>query len=241
MLVARVVRCPVFGGKVASFNADKAKAVPGVRHVVQISTRHRGRRRQLLGRVEGRAGARGQVGRRSAREVEQRRHHQEICGAGATAGQGRAQRRRHGGRAEGRGEVVRAGLRGAVPGARDDGADELHRGRPRGSAATSGCRRRDRPRRIRRRSPPAVCPPTTVHIHTTYPRRRFRPARRGRLRHRRGRNLEGGRQAGQGGVDARRRHAARLLPSGHLRPDVGRGRRDPANRSPSCSASSSSR
>ena len=38
MLVARVVRCPVFGGKVASFNADKAKAVPGVKHVVQIST-----------------------------------------------------------------------------------------------------------------------------------------------------------------------------------------------------------
>ncbi|MEQ1757122.1 MAG: xanthine dehydrogenase family protein molybdopterin-binding subunit [Vicinamibacterales bacterium] len=38
MLVARVVRCPVFGGKVASVNADKAKAVPGVRQVVQIST-----------------------------------------------------------------------------------------------------------------------------------------------------------------------------------------------------------
>jgi isoquinoline 1-oxidoreductase beta subunit len=38
MLVARVVRSPVFGGKVASFNADKAKAVPGVKQVVQIST-----------------------------------------------------------------------------------------------------------------------------------------------------------------------------------------------------------
>jgi isoquinoline 1-oxidoreductase beta subunit len=37
MLIARVVRCPVFGGKVAGFNADKAKAVAGVRHVVQIS------------------------------------------------------------------------------------------------------------------------------------------------------------------------------------------------------------
>ena len=37
LLTARVVRCPVFGGKVASFNADKAKAVPGVTHVVQIS------------------------------------------------------------------------------------------------------------------------------------------------------------------------------------------------------------
>jgi len=38
LLTARVVRCPVFGGKAASFNADKAKAVPGVRNVVQIST-----------------------------------------------------------------------------------------------------------------------------------------------------------------------------------------------------------
>jgi isoquinoline 1-oxidoreductase beta subunit len=38
MLVARVLRCPVFGGKVAGFTADKATAVPGVRHVVQIST-----------------------------------------------------------------------------------------------------------------------------------------------------------------------------------------------------------
>jgi len=38
MLVARVVRCPVFGGKVESFNADKAKAEPGVRNVVKISS-----------------------------------------------------------------------------------------------------------------------------------------------------------------------------------------------------------
>jgi isoquinoline 1-oxidoreductase beta subunit len=38
MLVARVVKCPVFGGKVESFNADKAKAVPGVRNVVKISS-----------------------------------------------------------------------------------------------------------------------------------------------------------------------------------------------------------
>src|SRR5437879_4701742 len=38
MLVAVIARCPVFGGKVASFDATKAKAVPGVRQVVQIST-----------------------------------------------------------------------------------------------------------------------------------------------------------------------------------------------------------
>jgi isoquinoline 1-oxidoreductase beta subunit len=38
MLVAVVARCPVFGGKVASFDPAGAQAVPGVRHVVQISS-----------------------------------------------------------------------------------------------------------------------------------------------------------------------------------------------------------
>jgi isoquinoline 1-oxidoreductase beta subunit len=37
MLYAVVERCPVFGGKVASFDATKAKAVAGVKNVVQIS------------------------------------------------------------------------------------------------------------------------------------------------------------------------------------------------------------
>jgi len=36
MLVAVVARPPVFGGKVKSFDAGQAKAVPGVRHIVEI-------------------------------------------------------------------------------------------------------------------------------------------------------------------------------------------------------------
>ena len=36
MLYASLARCPVFGGNVASLDATKAKAVPGVRQVVQI-------------------------------------------------------------------------------------------------------------------------------------------------------------------------------------------------------------
>ena len=36
MLVASIERAPVFGGKVNSFDATRAKALPGVRHVVQI-------------------------------------------------------------------------------------------------------------------------------------------------------------------------------------------------------------
>ena len=38
MLYATVVRCPVFDGKVASFDATRAKAVRGVKDVVQISS-----------------------------------------------------------------------------------------------------------------------------------------------------------------------------------------------------------
>ncbi|MDX6578335.1 MAG: isoquinoline 1-oxidoreductase subunit beta [Blastocatellia bacterium] len=36
MLTVLVARSPVFGGKVASFNAESAKAVPGVRNVIQV-------------------------------------------------------------------------------------------------------------------------------------------------------------------------------------------------------------
>jgi isoquinoline 1-oxidoreductase beta subunit len=38
MLYAVVERCPVFGGKVASFDAARTRAVPGVKTVVQISS-----------------------------------------------------------------------------------------------------------------------------------------------------------------------------------------------------------
>src|SRR5205823_13711620 len=37
MVYAAVARCPVFGGKVASFDATKAKAFPGVKQVVPVS------------------------------------------------------------------------------------------------------------------------------------------------------------------------------------------------------------
>ena len=38
MLYAAVARCPVFGGKVASFDATKTKTVPGVKDAIQISS-----------------------------------------------------------------------------------------------------------------------------------------------------------------------------------------------------------
>ena len=138
LLTARVVRCPVFGGKVASFNADKAKAITGVTPRRADQRRHRRRRRELLGGVAGGAGAAGHMGRRSAREsVEQRGDRQEAGGARAAAGQGRAQRRQRRGRARsasGRANRtarahVRTRVRSAVSRARVHGADELHRRR----------------------------------------------------------------------------------------------------------------
>jgi isoquinoline 1-oxidoreductase beta subunit len=42
MLFAVVARCPVFGGKLASFDAAQAKAVPGVRDVMAFETSGRG-------------------------------------------------------------------------------------------------------------------------------------------------------------------------------------------------------
>ena len=36
MMTVLIARAPVFGGKVLSFNADKAKAVAGVKDVVQV-------------------------------------------------------------------------------------------------------------------------------------------------------------------------------------------------------------
>jgi isoquinoline 1-oxidoreductase beta subunit len=38
MLIAKVARCPVLGGSVTSFNAEKAKTVPGVHQVVKVSS-----------------------------------------------------------------------------------------------------------------------------------------------------------------------------------------------------------
>jgi len=42
LLYAVIARCPVFNGKVSSFDATKAKAVPGVKDVFQIETSGRG-------------------------------------------------------------------------------------------------------------------------------------------------------------------------------------------------------
>ena len=128
LLTARVARCPVFGGKVASFNADKAKAVPGVKHVVQISNGVAVVADNYYSATKGAAGARREVGRGQAGDALERRHPQGLRRARAEARQDRPQPGQRRQRVRQRAEEVRARLRSAVPRPRDDGADELHGG-----------------------------------------------------------------------------------------------------------------
>ena len=186
--------------------------------------RDRGRRRRLLGGVERRQGAASHLGRRAARHAVVGRHHEEVRRAGAEAGRRRAQGRRLRRRVRQGRQDHRAGIRGAVPGARVHGADELHRQRHGGAlrrlsadTVTDG----DAAGGDGDLGPAAGQGVRAPHLHG----RRLRPARRGRLRRRRGGDLEEGRRPGQGDVEPRGRHPARLLPTGDLRADVGGTRR----------------
>jgi len=95
MAYAVVARCPVFGGKVASFDATKAKAVPGVKNVLQISNGVAVVADNTWTAMQGRRGARCEMGRRPERERHQRRHRQNACRSSRHwARGGRAKRRR---------------------------------------------------------------------------------------------------------------------------------------------------
>ena len=68
MLYASLERCPVFGGKVASFDATKAKAMPGVKNVVQISNGVAVLAENTWAAAEARKALEHQVGRGFARQ-----------------------------------------------------------------------------------------------------------------------------------------------------------------------------
>ena len=198
------------------FDADKAKAVPGVRHVVEIdrgvavvadgfwAAKTRARR------------ARDRLGRRSAGDA---RH--------ASAGRG-VRGARHAARASWRGTTgdvsaalrgaaqdARGGLRAALPRPRDDGAAQLRRGRAARLRARSGPARSSRPStRTRRReiSGPQAGAGEAPH---DAPRRRLRPARAPDSHFVREavQVSKAVRRAGEGDLDARGRHPRRLLPA----------------------------
>ena len=64
MLYAALAQCPVIGGKAVSFDAAAAKAMPGVKHVVQICRRRRRGRRQYWHASKARDALTVRVGRR---------------------------------------------------------------------------------------------------------------------------------------------------------------------------------
>ena len=158
---------PTFGGKAAKFDAAKAKAVAGVKHVVEIPpTGSDGAfapggvavvAEQHLGRHPGPQGALGIEWDRGPNKAETQRHPARADGEAAVrAGQGLPQRRRRRGGARQGGEEDRRRLRAALRGPRLHGAAERHRSRQgrqrRGLAAHPGARvvpGRDRPDRRR--------------------------------------------------------------------------------------------
>ena len=210
MLHAVVARCPVFGGKLASFDATRAKACSrreGGRADLERSGR---RRRQHLERDPGPRAARRQVGRRPEREPQHRRHHPDVRrqdgGARRRSPQG-GRRRRGPGR---RPEEARSRLRSPLPRPRHHGADELHRRRalrPGGGVGADPDADDDRSERGEDLRAQAGAGPRPHHV----PGHRLRPPRRAGLRGRGPRGLQGRWCSRAGDLDPRGRHAARLL------------------------------
>ena len=125
MLNATIKECPVFGGKVKSFDAGKVKGMKGVKNVLQVGDTAVAVVADLVA-GEGRARrAADRVGRGRERESVERIHRRPVeggprCGSGIRRQQ---ERRRENGACR-RGEKSRSRLRIPVPESRADGADE---------------------------------------------------------------------------------------------------------------------
>ena len=129
MKVATVAACPVFGGKLASVDDSKAKAIKGVLQVVRLDDAVAVVADHMWAAKQGLSCARHPLGRGAEREAPHRRYRAATGGGVTAVGRGRAP---GGQSAQGHGErrpEGRGGLRGAVPRARHHGAGELHRPR----------------------------------------------------------------------------------------------------------------
>ena len=100
MVYAVLTRCPVFGGKVASFDASKTKAVPGVKDVVQISNGVAVIADNTWSAMQGRKVLDIKWDEGPNANQSTRRHHAHVLRVGREARrQNRTQRRRRHGRA----------------------------------------------------------------------------------------------------------------------------------------------
>ncbi len=127
MLIASIERCPVFGGKVQSFDATAAKQVPGVKHVVQVSNGIAVVADGFWSALNGRKALKIVYDNGPHRPGLQRPDRPRVRDAveepGTGSAQGRRRRRGAGARRHGGGEH----LPGALPRARVHGAHERHR------------------------------------------------------------------------------------------------------------------
>ncbi len=231
MKTVLIARSPVFGGKVKSFRAEKAKAVAGVRAVVQVPSGVAVVADHFWAAKLGREALEVDWDLGAGADLDSTKMAADYRTLAEKDGrQGRRRgRREHGARRgedEGRGRV-----RVSVPRARDDGAAQL--------------RRLDRPGFLRHLDGDAVPdgrPGRGGGDHRVearadqdphdVSRRRLRPARQPgeRLRGRGRPRGEGRGRAGQGRLDARGRHARRLLPADVGAQALGRTRAPTARR-----------
>ena len=81
MLNAAIKDCPVFGGKLKSFDESKIAGMPGVKKVVKVKdTGRRGGRRHLVARQEGARRAADRLGRGRKRQGLERHHRRAAEG-----------------------------------------------------------------------------------------------------------------------------------------------------------------
>ena len=173
--------------------------------------RHHGRRH-----AGGQEPAQGDLERRAGRASRQRARARGVCGdrprqelATAWLTRTRATPRRRW-RAPRR---VPRRIPHALRLSRADGADERdRRGQPRRQIGRALGRHPGGDQPPQRRRPHPADRTLQDHAAPALPRRRFRPARQPRGRVRRGPPVEGGRQAGEADLDARRRHHLRQIP-----------------------------
>ena len=222
MVFASIEHPPVLGGTVKTLDDKDALTVKGVsadgdaRHAqaaraVPAARRRRRHRQQHVGGAAGPQEAEDRLERRPARQLQQRAVQAGDDRAREAAAEGRAQSRQRGRRVRERRQGHRGDVLHADGGARGDGAAgggrgvQERQGRSVDADAESSGRAGHRRRGRRRRQEERRLPRDAA-------RRRLRQKEQARLRGRSGGPLEETRQAGEGHLDARRRHPFRLLP-----------------------------
>ena len=160
MLNAAVKDCPVFGGKLVSFDNAKIAAMPGVKRAVKVNDTTVAVVADTWWHAKTALDALPIVWDEGANATRTSAQIAEHLKEGLTAARRvrDAQRRRRAEGHRGGADQGRSRLQHAVPRARDDGADELHGAHHRRTRPRRGCRRRTAKRRSRRSPRPSGLP-----------------------------------------------------------------------------------